>query len=74
MQSTPGDPERFRVEVQFSNGCNNDPRETKVMDDRPRSNMHRGEGVSLQEVQQHMQPWGSMREPTAPLQITRSTC
>lgn len=74
VQSAPGDPTRFRVEVQFSNGCNNDPRETKVMDDRPRTSMHRGSGVSLQEVQQHLQPWGSLRDAIAPVQGTRSTC
>jgi len=73
VQSTAGDPKRFRVEIQFSNGCNNDPRETKVMDDRPRTNMHRGAGVSLQEVQQHLQPWGSHRDAKAPLLGTRVT-
>lgn len=73
VQSTPGDAKRFRVEIQFSNGCNNDPRETKVMDDQPRNNMHRDSGISLQEVQQHLQPWGSQRECKAPVG-TRTTC
>jgi hypothetical protein len=59
------DVSRFRVEVQFSNGANYDPRITKVMNDKPREMVQRGDWIALSEFQDHMRPWGSPRKATA---------
>lgn len=62
------------MEIQFSNGANYDPRVTKVMNDKPRENVHRGSSVPLTEFTEHMSTWGSTRKvPCAPGSVFSST-
>ena len=70
MQVPPDSDERFRVEMQFSNGANHDPFEVdhdRLVSTRPRVRIHRDPpaNLSLQEFHAHMSKWGTVRETGA---------
>lgn len=59
-QAQPDSPERFRVEMLFSNGANYDPTdEAHAMCTKPRVPIHRDNKLWLQDVQAHLTKWGT---------------
>lgn len=65
VQARADSPERFRVEIHFSNGTNYTPGDARhAVSTKPRVAIHRGDALSLSELQAHLGKWGSRPPPS----------